>query len=171
MVRILMYHRIVPDGMKTDGAVINMPLGLFRRQIRMLDRWGFTSITFEDFRLSLDEGLALPKRPVIITFDDGYAETYDLAFPVLKEFGRYAAAGFVSRCAPNEAWRRGWDSNPRTPKGQRFSRPPLSTTQPPLQLPEPQPEWRRVHGMKKGERGQGRGGRPIWPALIRAPER
>lgn len=90
MVRILMYHRIVPDGMKTDGAVINMPLGLFRRQIRMLDRWGFTSITFEDFRLSLDEGLALPKRPVIITFDDGYAETYDLAFPVLKEFGMRA---------------------------------------------------------------------------------
>ena len=29
-------------------------------------------------------------------------------------------------------WRRGWDSNPRTVAGQRFSRPPLSTTQPPL---------------------------------------
>ena len=29
-------------------------------------------------------------------------------------------------------WRRGWDSNPRTLTGQRFSRPPLSTTQPPL---------------------------------------
>jgi hypothetical protein len=33
------------------------------------------------------------------------------------------------------AWRRGWDSNPRTVAGQRFSRPPLSTTQPPLRLP------------------------------------
>jgi hypothetical protein len=30
------------------------------------------------------------------------------------------------------AWRRGRDSNPRTPKGQRFSKPPLSSTQPPL---------------------------------------
>ncbi len=30
-------------------------------------------------------------------------------------------------------WRRGRDSNPRTVAGQRFSRPPLSTTQPPLQ--------------------------------------
>ena len=30
-------------------------------------------------------------------------------------------------------WRRGRDSNPRTLAGQRFSRPPLSTTQPPLQ--------------------------------------
>ena len=29
-------------------------------------------------------------------------------------------------------WRRGWDSNPRTLAGQRFSRPPLSTAQPPL---------------------------------------
>ena len=29
-------------------------------------------------------------------------------------------------------WRRGWDSNPRILADQRFSRPPLSTTQPPL---------------------------------------
>jgi hypothetical protein len=34
-----------------------------------------------------------------------------------------------------DMWRRGWDSNPRTVAGQRFSRPPLSTTQPPLRLP------------------------------------
>ena len=32
-----------------------------------------------------------------------------------------------------QKWRRGRDSNPRTLAGQRFSRPPLSTTQPPLQ--------------------------------------
>ena len=82
-----MYHRIVPDEAPHSTAAIDLPLGLFRRQIRMLDRWGFTSITFEDYRLSLEEGLELPKRPIIITFDDGYAETYEFAFPVMKEFG------------------------------------------------------------------------------------
>ena len=90
MVRILMYHRIVPDGTPLESSAIDLPLSLFHRQLRMLERWGFTSITFEDYRLALDEGIELPRRPVIITFDDGYRETYDLAFPVLKEFGMRA---------------------------------------------------------------------------------
>ncbi|HMK37995.1 MAG TPA: polysaccharide deacetylase family protein [Bacteroidota bacterium] len=90
MVRVLMYHKIVPDGTAGIQDGVELPLSLFRRHIRLLDRWGFTSITFEDYRLSLDEGLELPKRPVIITFDDGYAETYDIAFPVLKEYGMRA---------------------------------------------------------------------------------
>ena len=40
--------------------------------------------------------------------------------------------GTLSRCQGN--WRRGRDSNPRTREGQRFSRPPLSATQPPLHI-------------------------------------
>ena len=85
-----MYHRIVPDGTPLDSGSCDLPLGLFRRQVQLLKRWGFTSITFADCRRWLDEGKKLPKRPVIMTFDDGYADTYDLAFPVLKEFGMRA---------------------------------------------------------------------------------
>src|SRR5512142_2119410 len=40
-----------------------------------------------------------------------------------------------SGAAAKRGWRRGWDSNPRALAGQRFSRPPLSTAQPPLRAP------------------------------------
>ena len=40
----------------------------------------------------------------------------------------------------DENWRRGWDSNPRwTVNPRRFSRPVLSTTQPPLRRDRPGP--------------------------------
>ena len=37
------------------------------------------------------EGAALPEKPVLITFDDGYMSNYELAYPVLQEFGMKAA--------------------------------------------------------------------------------
>jgi peptidoglycan/xylan/chitin deacetylase (PgdA/CDA1 family) len=59
----------------------------FYRHLKWIEQMGFTSITFEDYWLSLVGELQLPKKPVIITFDDGYEEIYTLARPVLKEFG------------------------------------------------------------------------------------
>lgn len=38
----------------------------------------------------LAAGKPLPKRAVLITFDDGYANNYGIAFPLLKEFGAKA---------------------------------------------------------------------------------
>jgi peptidoglycan/xylan/chitin deacetylase (PgdA/CDA1 family) len=90
MIRVLAYHRIVPDDVTSVGPQLCLAVSMFRKHLQMLERWGFTSITFEDYRLHLDHGLALPRFPVVITFDDAYAETYDLAFPLLREFGMKA---------------------------------------------------------------------------------
>ncbi|MBB5035412.1 polysaccharide deacetylase family protein [Prosthecobacter vanneervenii] len=47
------------------------------------------------------KGESLPDNAVVITFDDGYASNYELAFPVLKEFGLHATifvtTGFLDR--------------------------------------------------------------------------
>lgn len=89
-IKIFLYHRIVPN----NHALAENPLCVsehdFRRQLELLDRWGFTSITFEDYRLFLEGRLDLPRKAIIITFDDGYEDTYALAFPLLKEFGMKA---------------------------------------------------------------------------------
>ena len=34
----------------------------------------------------LARGVPLPKRAVMITFDDGYSSCYDIAFPLLQEY-------------------------------------------------------------------------------------
>ncbi|MFI5252985.1 MAG: polysaccharide deacetylase family protein [Bacteroidota bacterium] len=66
----------------------------FQRQMALLRTWGFTPITFRDYHLFLEARRDLPKKPILITFDDGYLDTYEVAFPVLREFD-YKAVIFV----------------------------------------------------------------------------
>lgn len=90
-IKIFLYHRIVSHDLDvTDNTQLCVSEHNFRRQLELLDRWGFTSITFEDYRLFLEGKLDLPRKAIIITFDDGYEDTYALAFPLLKEFGMKA---------------------------------------------------------------------------------
>lgn len=53
-----------PAGTLLAGAVMD-------RQFELLDRWGFTLITFDDYRLFREGELHLPRRPIIVTFDGG----------------------------------------------------------------------------------------------------
>jgi peptidoglycan/xylan/chitin deacetylase (PgdA/CDA1 family) len=86
-IKVLMYHRIVDDERLSRASWTCVHLREFRRQLHLLDRWGFTPITFEDYRLFINNELNLPRKPIIITFDDGYLDTYKFAFPLMKEFG------------------------------------------------------------------------------------
>lgn len=58
----------------------------FRNQLRILELFNFTPITFLDYKLYLEDKLTLPKKPIILTFDDGYLDTFELAIPTLLEF-------------------------------------------------------------------------------------
>lgn len=90
LIKVLMYHRIVDDERLSRANWTCVHVKDFRRQLAWLNRWGFTPVSFEDYTLFLEGQLNLPRRPVIITFDDGYLDTYDLAFPILQEYGMKA---------------------------------------------------------------------------------
>ena len=66
-----------------------------------LDEHGYHPITLTDFRAYLNGSRPLPDRPVVLTFDDGYADLYTQAFPVLKHHHfkavAYIVSGFVGR--------------------------------------------------------------------------
>jgi peptidoglycan/xylan/chitin deacetylase (PgdA/CDA1 family) len=49
--------------------------------------WGYTSITATDLANVIIKGGELPNRPVVITFDDGYVDVYQNAFPIMHEMG------------------------------------------------------------------------------------
>lgn len=38
----------------------------------------------------MEKGEALPEKPVVITFDDGYQSNYEYAYPILKKYGMKA---------------------------------------------------------------------------------
>ena len=104
-VRVLMYHRVLPDGVKGDPHQLWLPLRLFRRQMQFLVRWGYSTVTFNDYVLFREGQLNLPRRPVIITFDDAYLETYTLVFPLLRELGMKAVIFVVADpCIRTSTW-------------------------------------------------------------------
>ena len=48
---------------------------------------GYHAITLDDLLYYLTQGTPLPDKPVILTFDDGYADNYSNAFPLLQRYG------------------------------------------------------------------------------------
>jgi peptidoglycan/xylan/chitin deacetylase (PgdA/CDA1 family) len=104
-IRVLMYHSIVNDDPSACGSLYQLPVGQFRAHLEWLDRRGFTAITFEDYRLFREGILNLPKKPVILTFDDGYQDVYQNAFPLLQEYGMRAVIFVLGdRRAASNAW-------------------------------------------------------------------
>lgn len=66
----------------------------FERQIRWLSRRGYTGIRASDWLRWRREGTGLPEKPIIITFDDAYADIAEYALPILKQYG-FSAVVFV----------------------------------------------------------------------------
>src|SRR5260221_5521386 len=95
-IKVLMYHRVVDDERLARAHWMCTHIRDFRNQLRLLDRLGFTTITFDDYRLHLQGEVNLPRRPVILTFDDGYLDTYEAAFPALRESGMKAVVFVVA---------------------------------------------------------------------------
>lgn len=80
--RIIYYHSIHPNG-SDDG--LSLPSGEFIRQISWLKEQGYVFLTFSDIVNQSYTGSINPKT-VSITFDDGYLDNYQYAFPILKKF-------------------------------------------------------------------------------------
>jgi peptidoglycan/xylan/chitin deacetylase (PgdA/CDA1 family) len=86
-IKVLMYHRIVNDEYLSRSHWTCLHVNELRKQLKFIERSGYTTVTFEDYRLFLAGELNLPRKPVILTFDDGYLDTYEIAYPLLQEFG------------------------------------------------------------------------------------
>lgn len=88
-VPILMYHHI--DTPPPDADAIRRDLSVtpqnFEAQLHYLKQAGYESVTLNDLALYLTVGKPLPPRPIILTFDDGYADAYHHAFPLLRSYG------------------------------------------------------------------------------------
>ncbi len=96
-IKVLMYHRVVDGpGSRRDDARYSIDVKVFEKHLQLLERMGFTPIRFLDYELFLMGRLRLPRRPIIITFDDGYLDTYELAVPLLRRHGMHAVIFVVT---------------------------------------------------------------------------
>jgi peptidoglycan/xylan/chitin deacetylase (PgdA/CDA1 family) len=96
---LLGYHRVVPplelgSSHSGDLELVSATPSEFAWQMEYLAR-RFEPVSFEQIADALDGVRALPKRAIAVTFDDGFADVYDHAFPVLQR-ARMPATVFVS---------------------------------------------------------------------------
>jgi len=100
IVPILMYHHVSPQRPLGFAKYTVHPDAL-RAQLRLLARFGYRTIELEAVVAAREGGPALPPKPIVLTFDDGFAEAIDLAAPILLEAGSRATfflvAGLLGR--------------------------------------------------------------------------
>lgn len=77
---ILMYHSICNDDPNNS---LMIPTEMFAEQMEWLRENDFTAMSMDEVIEAMNTG-KVPKRPVLITFDDGYADNYINAFSELK---------------------------------------------------------------------------------------
>jgi peptidoglycan/xylan/chitin deacetylase (PgdA/CDA1 family) len=81
-VPILCYHRF-----GTRSSQLAVSPAAFEAQMDYLARNGYHVIPLADLARFIERGEPVPRKSVVLTIDDGYRSTYEVAFPVLRKFG------------------------------------------------------------------------------------
>lgn len=82
-VSVLMYHMI--GDIQNNAAV--MTEANLRLQMNYLRDHGYHPITMQELYDYITKGAPLPEKPICITFDDGYLDSYTIVYPLMKEYG------------------------------------------------------------------------------------
>ncbi len=80
---ILMYHKIS----ETAQDDLTVTASSFEAHLLHIQAQGYTPIWCIDIANFIECQTPLPEKPIVISFDDGYQNNHDLAYPLLKKFG------------------------------------------------------------------------------------
>lgn len=83
---ILMYHQVTPS-IHPSFAIWSVTPETFARHMRIIKLLGYTTINLDQLMDYRNGGASLPKKPIIITFDDGLQEAIDYTVPILEAYG------------------------------------------------------------------------------------
>lgn len=109
VLRVLVYHRICnpTHGLRGTPHVVSATPTAFEDQVSYIARH-YVPITAHDAAAALLEKAPLPRRAVLLTFDDGYRDFLTDAWPILKHYG-VPALLFVPTAYPGTSRGFWWD--------------------------------------------------------------
>ena len=81
-VPVIMYHSLVG----CDKNTLIQPEA-FEADLKYLQEQGYHSVFLTDLVKFVYEGIPLPDKPVVLTFDDGYYNNYSIGLPLLEKYG------------------------------------------------------------------------------------
>lgn len=95
---ILMYHKVVPETSLAQHRIF-VTTKTFEKHLQFFKSFGFQTLTFQDlhqFWSGKKPLTSFPRRPLLLTFDDGYRNVLENAAPLLKKFGMKASLFILS---------------------------------------------------------------------------
>jgi peptidoglycan/xylan/chitin deacetylase (PgdA/CDA1 family) len=100
-VPVLMYHRVAVLTPPASRNALQRDLTVspteFAQQVRYLASHGFTFVSTADIERAVRTHGAMPAKAVALTFDDGYRDNHDRAFPILQKYHATATVFVVTR--------------------------------------------------------------------------
>lgn len=81
-VPVIMYHDILPD----KEVFFDVTVEEFKQQLESIRQAGATPISLDELMTHLETGKSLPPKPILLTFDDGYAGHYKIVYPLLQDY-------------------------------------------------------------------------------------
>ncbi|MGC9100634.1 MAG: polysaccharide deacetylase family protein [Caldisericum sp.] len=87
-VPILMFHNVSPVPQNASELTKSLTIDpkLFESMMDYLHKNGFTPITLKELNEIWEGNLPYPKKPIVLTFDDGDKGVYKYAYPILKKY-------------------------------------------------------------------------------------
>jgi peptidoglycan/xylan/chitin deacetylase (PgdA/CDA1 family) len=99
-----MYHQVAPAGPDYLARYRIKP-DVFEEQLRYLHDEGFHTIELEEWWRAMEAKMPIPRRAVILSFDDGYLDFIRYAWPLLKRYNFSAIVFLVTdKIGQSNSW-------------------------------------------------------------------
>lgn len=98
---ILMYHEIVPDGNELDDYTVSAIQ--LEADLKALAEEGFQTVCLSEVVRYVHQGTALPSKPVLLVFDDGYRSVISQVIPLLEKYDAKALVSVIGARAQGVA--------------------------------------------------------------------
>ena len=98
---ILTYHDLTRDPDDVDDMTVTDER--FRLDMEFLKEFGYTPLLSADLVAIHEGAAAMPDKPVMITFDDGYWSNYSIAYPILQQTGMKAVISVIAHNMEGDA--------------------------------------------------------------------
>jgi peptidoglycan/xylan/chitin deacetylase (PgdA/CDA1 family) len=123
-VPILMYHLVNTPPAGTAYPELWVPAASFKAHMQALAEAGYHGVTLDDVLENWQHRIALPPKPVVISFDDGYGSQERNAMPVLRHLGwpgvlnlevkNLSIAGGITKTQVRQLIKAGWEIDAHT---------------------------------------------------------
>jgi len=123
-VPILMYHLVNTPPPGTPNAELWVPAAAFRAEVGALADAGYHGVTLDQVLANWQHRIALPAKPIVFSFDDGYGSQVRNAMPILRSHGwpgvlylevkNLSVAGGITKSQVRRLMRAGWEIDAHT---------------------------------------------------------